>query len=470
MRPSALGAFAGVALVLLAAAEAGCGSGTPVTEQPVAIAPAASTAPPLSPHDASAVLPPAKPKDDPRVAAALRRVSRIRGLEATRPVPGVVLGREALLARVRGHVEREVPSQAISNEGLVFQLLGTIPPVFDYAQAAFDLLEEQLAGYYEPSDGTMYMAADLEGDMASATLWHELVHALQDQHWNLGPRTKYHPGESDRQVATSALAEGDATSAMIDVLMDEKSPGTTALDLPPNLFSGAVQAMTKQGTSGAPRIMQASLVAPYVDGTTFVHALRSRGGWKQVDAAWEAPPVTTEQILHVDKWASHEAALVVAPPSSAALGAGWQVADADTLGELGVRLLLEEWSPQQTAAAAAAHWGGDRSVLLRNGDRAAFAWHVRWDDAGKPKPDRFAAPAFDVLLAAVARMGGPAVRPGVTSACVDRKELGPFAVARKGRDVVLVGGPVETHKGSPWVPAAKCDVALKWAAEILASP
>jgi hypothetical protein len=36
--------------------------------------------------------------------------------------------------------------------------------------------------------------------------------------------------------------------------------------------------------------------------------------------------------------------------------------------------------------------------------------------------------------------------------------------------VVLVAGPVETRKGSSWTPAAKCDLALRWAQEILASP
>ena len=53
--------------------------------------------------------------------------------------------------------------------------------------------------------------------------------------------------------------------------------------------------------------MRTSLAAPYIYGTLFVHALRRRGGWDAVNRAWDDPPTTSEQILHVDKWLAHEA-------------------------------------------------------------------------------------------------------------------------------------------------------------------
>ena len=44
-----------------------------------------------------------------------------------RPVPGVLLERPALIARVKDHVARELPPEAIRNEGLALQLFGFIP-------------------------------------------------------------------------------------------------------------------------------------------------------------------------------------------------------------------------------------------------------------------------------------------------------------------------------------------------------
>ena len=83
------------------------------------------------------------------------------------------------------------------------------------------------------------MASDLGEDEAEATLAHELVHALQDQRWDLESRSRYRPGDGDRSEAVSALAEGDATSAMFDVMIARAALGQnkTALDLPDDVCS-----------------------------------------------------------------------------------------------------------------------------------------------------------------------------------------------------------------------------------------
>src|SRR5262249_4104934 len=130
-------------------------------------------------------------KEESLIAHALREVALVRGLAPKHPVPGRVLARDALIDRVKEHVAREIPPEAIRQEGLLLQLLGLLPEKFDYAAETFALLEAQLAGFYEPADETMYMAADLDGDNAEATLAHELVHALQDQHFDLKARGKY---------------------------------------------------------------------------------------------------------------------------------------------------------------------------------------------------------------------------------------------------------------------------------------
>src|SRR6202021_3921174 len=115
----------------------------------------------------------------------LHRVELARGIKSSKPVPGVLLDRPALIARVKDHVTRELPPEAIRNEGLALQLFGFIPTKFDYEAEEYRLLQDQLAGYYEPADGTMYMASDLGDEEAEATLADELVHALQDHRWDL---------------------------------------------------------------------------------------------------------------------------------------------------------------------------------------------------------------------------------------------------------------------------------------------
>jgi hypothetical protein len=343
----------------------------------------------------------------------------------------------------------------------VYQLLGQLPTTFDYEKQTYALLEAQLAGYYEPADGTMYLAKDLQASMADMTLSHELVHALQDHHYDLKARSKYMPGQSDLQTATSALAEGDATSAMIDVAL--QGTGRTALDLDSKMFAELVRgSLTGESTGNSPRVMAASLVAPYVDGTAFVNTMRKRGGWAEVDKVWTAAPATTEQILHPDKWSAHEAAITMPAIGMASLGAGWSTTQNDTFGELAFRTILEEWLAAPKAAAAASNWGGDSVALVKNGDKSAFAWRVRWDAANPA--DQFASDAFAAIVPG-AFAKAPVKEP--MFACTPRADRGPLAVMRKGRDVVMVAGPATTPENGKWAAAGDCNLARKWATEIL---
>jgi hypothetical protein len=397
----------------------------------------------------------------------LKRVEISRGLDSKKPVPGVLLDRAALIARVKDHVSRELPPEAIRNEGLSLQLFGFIPTKFDYEAAEYDLLKAQLAGYYEPADGTMYMAADLGDEEAEATLAHELVHALQDQRWNLQERSKYRPGDGDRSEVVSALAEGDATSAMFDVTIARAAPGSgkTAVDIPDDVFAEQIGAAMNSDPSvkNTPHVMRTSLAAPYVYGTLFVHALRRRGGWDAVNRAWDDPPTTTEQILHLDKWLAREAPMAVPAPTFAALGPGWKVDDEDTEGELGARIAFEEWMEPKAAAEVSGGWGGDRGVLVTNGDKAAFAWKVRYDP-GKSRGDR-AARAYVGLTRALDKTLGPAKTSDAAFSCRERPDRGPLALTLSGADVVFILGPVSTS-ASGWTSAGDCAQARKWAHEV----
>lgn len=412
--------------------------------------------------------PPQQTREGRLVARMLRRVESARGLASTRTVPGVLLGRAELIARVKDHVSRELPPEAIRDEGLALQLFGFLPTRFDYEAAEYQLLEDQLAGYYEPADQTMYMASDLGEDEATATLAHELVHALQDQHWDLEARSKYQAGEGDRSEAVSALAEGDATSAMFDVMIARALPGTrrSAAEIPDDVFVQQIRRGMSQGPGAdAPRIMRSSLAAPYIYGTLFVNALRRRGGWPEVNRAWDAAPTTTEQILHLDKWDAHELALPVGAPRFATLGRGWVVADEDSEGELGARLAFEEWMDPALAAEASSGWGGDRGVLVSNGDRFAFAWRLRFDDA--PTKETRAARAFAAVAHALDRQLGPARVSDTNFACRERADRGPIAVGRANNDLLFVLGPA--RNGPSWTSAGNCALARRWIAEIAAA-
>lgn len=417
-----------------------------------------------SPSDADKPAPSLASKDSKLVARTLTKVSALRGITASRPVPGQTLARGELVAAVKEKALREYPPEALAREGHLLQLMGFAPADFDYLGAMMRLLEAQLEGFYEPKNGTMYLAADLRGEEAQATLAHELVHALQDQNWDLKKRSDYRPGHSDETVAVACLAEGDATSLMMDFVMAPQNAMTMPDEMLRELIRTGVSGSTLEGV---PHLLKASLVSPYAEGIGFVHALRRKGGWSAVDKAWERVPISTEQILHADKWEAGETPLVVAAPTGAALGEGFVREDEDTMGELGFALALSEWMAGSDARIAASGWGGDRSAVFRKGEEIATAIHFRYDDGGKGKDAIFAERAMSKIVPAMKKQfGNPAVSDASTL-CFERKDTGPLLFARKEREVVLVAGPAKIGSDR-WSSTGTCAVAKKWAQEIVA--
>ncbi len=419
-------------------------------------APAVAPAPPSPPPPkfaAAAPLPTAVPSPEAaadreaaaQVRAMLRRVAAARGLGASREVKSRVLDRDEILARIRAHVDREVPKDVLALQGEILAALELVPVDYDFVAGMYGLIGGRIAGFYEPDDGTMYLVDDLGEEEAAETLAHELVHALQDQRYGLGPLLRYAPGQSDRLAAVHALAEGDATSAMLDVTLG------SAFQVSEGVLRRMFSMSTAFSTAGAktPRVLQASLVAPYTDGFALVQELRRRAGWSGVDdGAWRALPTTTEQLLHPDKLAAREPAIEVAVPSIAPLGPGFRLAMEDVLGEQGLRITFEEWTNREAAAVAAAGWGGDRyAVAVRDleggGREIALALRFTMDSARD---------AQEVARVLGARFG---------ASCRVRPALGPIAWRARGADVVLVAGPYR-RDGAAARGAGDCALAGRW--------
>ena len=447
-----------VALVLLAA----CSSSPPpkVEPKPIATTPIAADA------GAAEPTPSLDSKDSKQVAKTLVTMSELRGIAATRPVPGVKLGRDQLVGKVKEKALREYPPEVLRREGQLLQLMGFAPATFDYLGEMLKLLEAQLEGFYEPKNGTMYLAADLRKAQAQATLAHELVHALQDQRWDLKKRSLYKPGQGDESLALACLAEGDATSSMLDFIL---RPEKTAIDADDDALQEMMRASIDMGdTRSVPHILKTTLVAPYLEGLAFTHALRRKGGWEGVNRAWDRIPTTTEQILHVAKWEANEPALAIPPPTGATLGEGWKREDEDTFGELGFGLTYEEWMGHDDARAAAANWGGDREATFAKGDEIAFAVHERYDAAPAPNTSAHAEKAFGKISAGLKKFMGQ--KPAIAEAnvlCFERKDTGPLLVARKDRDYVMIAGPAKVGK-TAWTSSGTCATAKKWSDEIFA--
>jgi hypothetical protein len=446
------GLLAGASAFLLAAACAPTPAVAPASPLPLTDAPVVTASAPVALADAGAT-PEEIAASHEKVEAMLARVALARGLSVRRKVASQVLDRAQILSRIREHVDKEIPPDVVEHQGEVLAALELVPPTYDFVEGVYKLIQGRIAGFYEPADQTMYLADDLSDDEAEQTLAHELVHALQDQAYGLSPILKYVPGDSDRITAAHALIEGDATSAMLDVVAG------SAFNISDTSLRRLLAVSTALSIEGitTPHILQATLTAPYADGFSFVQQRRAKGGWPAVEDSFRALPQTTEQLLHPDKFEAKEPAIPIPPPPIDALGGGFRAVLDDVMGEQGLRLMLEEWTKRARAEQAAAGWGGDRFVVARRdaatgSDRheIAIGFRLAFDtakDAGELSEilkDRFGA------------------------ACLERPALGPFAWKRKGKEVAITAGPFERSRASRATKGTgSCAIADAWVNALL---
>ena len=309
----------------------------------------------------------------------LERVENIRGVSHSEAIAPQSMSREELADSLNEELEEAREDLLKSQE--LYRLLGLIPRDADLSQLLLELYGEQIAGFYDTETQELYIIGASEHDLSlreEITIAHEFVHALQQQSFNIYALTKATEDDSEAASALSALIEGDATTVetlyVLAHFTREQLTGLFSSQSDYSVFDAA------------PYFLQQSLLFPYVQGQTLLEALLSSPGrWDAVNDAYSDPPVSTEQVLHPEKYLEGEEPIDVSLPDvAAALGKGWEEVYGDVMGEFFIRTYLETRASSRTAADAAAGWGGDRFTLLKGpkGERllaALLAWDTPED-------------------------------------------------------------------------------------------
>lgn len=316
---------------------------------------------------------------------------RVRGLSFERRVDTEVHPREAIVQ----HLTRQLEEETLESSRLVYVALGLLPPDMDVRALLERVLGEQVVGYYDHEldrlvirDDVMHALGGRGGgvvDEAKVTIVHELVHALQDQRLGLGERIE-EDADSDPETAYQAVVEGDATLAMIGYVAQQAGGRLEWITRNPE----QLRAMMDQAQASpipdvelraAPPIVRETLIASYLDGLVFAATLHGRDGWRAVDHAHERPPVSTEQILHPERYLRGEVPDVVRVPEIGALAeAGLSLHDEDVLGELELGIYLGQGTEDGVDAESADGWSGDHLRVYANGEADhAVVWFTAWD-------------------------------------------------------------------------------------------
>jgi hypothetical protein len=309
-----------------------------------------------------------------------QQVRALRGLTASRPVDRALLSPAQLRDRILADFLADYTPEEAEAEARLLWLLGLLPPEFDLLRLYDQLYAEQVAGYYDDEAQRMFVVTDQGfAGPARLTYAHEYTHALQDQTFGLRTALEYSDeacqGESDRCRAVSALAEGDAT------LLETQWLRTYATREDLTEILGFLDSLRSPVLDSAPAYLQADLLFPYEQGLVFVQRLYLKGKWSAVDSAYLAPPASTEQILHPERYPDDRPVIVQLSEASPGLRPQWRLLDRGTLGEWTLAQALAQHLSETDAATTAEGWGGDSYMLygLENSTSTALVLVAAWD-------------------------------------------------------------------------------------------
>ena len=283
-------------------------------------------------------------------ATSLVRVAvKLSGLKARSTIRLVVEPKPAFERRRVQLVDRGYPLSMQSYDETIYRTLGLISGGKGTLRRALIEMENR-TGAYDPRSRTAYVQA---GPKERATALHEVVHALQDQHFDLR-RADRVVGGSDGKAAALAAIEGHA-ALVADVI--------------------APKTVSARQTDKLTRFLELERGFAYSVGLRFTAELRNLGGRAAVLGSLKRFPATTEQIFHMDKYLEREPALPIVLPVDAA---GMKLSGDSSFGELDVRALLAVFDVPRLDHVGTG-WGGGRTALYRSASAETVVVALDWD-------------------------------------------------------------------------------------------
>ncbi len=317
------------------------------------------------------------------------QVVQERGLQPKYQVPVVLLTTAQLGTNVVSDFLADYTDEDQKDDIYELSSIGLLEPSFDLKTLYTKLLSEQIAGYYDNDVKEMFVVSDTGfNGPEHLTYSHEFTHVLQDQNYDISKGLNYNDDYCENHTeycaGVQALIEGDATLSEYTWYQNDATNTDQAQVVQ------YYNSLKSPVYDSAPDFLKKDFVFPYNQGLTFVQEIYNQGGWSAVDGVYKNPPVSTEQILHPSLYPADTPIAVDLPDVAAALGTGWREASRNVMGEWYTYLILADGiNPltrvqDTTAQAAAAGWGGDEYLVLRNdaANKTAFVMKDIWDTAG----------------------------------------------------------------------------------------
>jgi hypothetical protein len=386
------------------------------------------------------------------VTRTTARVEAVRCIEFNESVPVSVISREEFQQQ---YSEQNYSEAFRAFDNSKFEALFLINESADSLEVQQANRGVSTLGFYDPRSDEIVVIAESAAQLRidEVTLAHELVHAWQDQQFNISD-DPFDVRIRDDANAIAGLIEGDAS--LMDTLYERQC-------------GQAWDCLQRESDSSGELANIGVYVLkflPYSDGPVFVQSVKREGGWKAVNELYEDPPTSSEQVIRPDKYESDPPTDVsfedtateewerVRPPNrpdyasvgESALMSMFVYPLYDSEGRTQIvspnQWLnrtesgnISDFDPFNYESRYSAGWDGDRLHVYRNeSGELAYVWKLAWDS------ERDAEEFVEGYEQVLRYWGGERVEENVW-----RIEQGGFAdafyVEIDGQNVTIVNAP-----------------------------
>ncbi|HEY5641170.1 MAG TPA: hypothetical protein VIW01_14085 [Dehalococcoidia bacterium] len=294
------------------------------------------------------------------------KVAEIRGLPINEDaVEGLITAEDLEAYGLEQFAALEDSEEEIEAAEAVWKLLGLIPADYTLEDFISDSSGAVAGIYYFEADRLVLVgeATDELSMSDELTLAHEYAHSLQDREVGLdtfiedwSESKAAEEGYSSYEETLRCLIEGDAE--LVQRLYAEEVFGPD--------WREQLQAESADDDPVdivLPEFWLRALAFNYVECPRFVEALYEEGGWDAVNAAYDDPPATTEQVLHPDKYLAGELASGPKTDSLADELEGWSQLSEGQFGEYDIfNYFYTRTGDPLSAVLAADGWGSGWTI------------------------------------------------------------------------------------------------------------
>jgi hypothetical protein len=286
--------------------------------------------------------------------------------------------REEVAKYVSSRMKEQGTGERFERSALALKKLGLLPRDFNLREYMLGLYKEQVEGWYDAHSKTVYLLDWVAPDVQKPVMAHELVHALQDQSYDLGKWLNVRKDSKDeteqmvideQRTARQSIIEGQAMIVLFDYQL---APVGKTVESAPELVDSMKATMLQEDSTPmyakAPIYLREAMLFPYSYGMEFVRTiLVKRGKLAAFAEVMEHPPLDTRQIMEPAAYLSDEPQTQIKIVAlEKVLGPAWSRDDFSGIGEIDLRVILRQWGGNSAAAKLTPAWRGGYYMTLLN--------------------------------------------------------------------------------------------------------